>query len=109
MAPHLHPQVQYRTMLRVNWILGLHEAVDPKESVSAIDTAEAEPGTGKYGLGTARTAQQYWDWAGVVPGRSSTEQPLPEWSKNLCGAYSNGKGGLPLVPAKGDATTAAAA
>ena len=92
-------KVQYRTMLRVNWLLGLHGMVDPNAPLSAFDTSEAD----KYGLGTARASQQYWEWAGIVPGRSTEAKKLPEWSKNLCGVYSNGKGGMPLAPIMGEA------
>ena len=87
-------KIQYKTMLRVNWLLGLHDSVDPTVSVDLINRAEVA----KYGLGSARTAQQYWDWAGIVPGRSTKEAPLPEWSKSLCSTYTNGKGGMPLIP-----------
>ena len=51
-------KIQYKTMLRVNWLLGLHDSVDPTVSVDLINRAEVA----KYGLGSARTAQQYWDW-----------------------------------------------
>lgn len=87
-------KVQYRSMLRLNWLMGLHELVDPNEPAERIDRTEAA----KYGLGTARSAAAYWDWAGVKPGPAGAG--LPEWSVNNCATYE--AGGMPYVPVDED-------
>ena len=83
-------KVQYRSMLRLNWLIGLHNITDPNEPVESINRVEAE----KYGLGTLRSGDAYWEWAGVKPGR--TDMGLPEWSVNNCRTYE--QGGMPYVP-----------
>ena len=83
-------KVQYRSMLRLNWLMGLHDLVDPHEPVEHIDRTDAE----RYGLGTARSAAAYWEWAGVKPGPAGAG--LPEWSVNNCHTYE--AGGMPYVP-----------
>ena len=89
-------KIQFKSVLRVNWLLGLHDLVDQKQPLDSFDTSEAE----KYGLGTERTAGQYWKWAKVVPGRSTEELTLPDWSESHCKEYE--KGGMVRIPTRSE-------
>eukprot|EP01059_Diplonema_ambulator_P001155 TRINITY_DN10913_c0_g1_i1.p1 TRINITY_DN10913_c0_g1~~TRINITY_DN10913_c0_g1_i1.p1 ORF type:complete len:386 (+),score=56.81 TRINITY_DN10913_c0_g1_i1:119-1159(+) len=81
--------LQYKSVLRINYILGLHDVFDRHVPLADIDLREIE----KYGLGTARTTQQFWEWAGIT--LSLEEGP----SKSLCKTYE--QGGMPPVPRVG--------
>lgn len=89
-------KIQFKSVLRVNWLLGLHDLVDEKQPLDSFDRSEAE----KYGLGTERTAEQYWEWAKVKPGRSSDKLTLPDWSESHCKEYSNG--GMVRIPTRSE-------
>ena len=92
--------IQFRSMLRINYMMGLHDLYD-KDKTQPIDLEELD----KYGLGTARTAQQYWDWAGVTPELTDADgNPTEEWSTSRCKVYQ--AGGMPLVPVAGGASGA---
>lgn len=65
-------------MLRVNYVLGLHELLDFWVNTSLLDLRDLD----KYGLGKRRPVQDYWQFASVSPHRFG-----PEWSINRCDVF----------------------
>lgn len=80
-------RIQFWTMLRINYALGLHLLLDFWVNVSLIDLRNME----KYGLGHRRRVQDYWAFAGVSPHRLG-----PEWSPNRCKLFETT--GLNQIP-----------
>ena len=83
-------KVQYDSTVRINYFLGLHDLYDKAVPLSDINLVEQDT----YGVGTARTVEQYWAWAQVY-----TKPGDPEKSKSLCHLYESG--GMPRVHRKG--------
>ena len=71
-------RIQFWTMLRMNYILGLHNLLDYWVDPKHIDLRDLH----KYGLGTERRAVDYWPFVSVDPHRDG-----PEWSDNLCAVF----------------------
>lgn len=83
-------RIQFWTMLRINYILGLHDLLDYWVNASLIDTRDLD----KYGLGTRRRVQDYWTYAEVDPRRHG-----PEWSPQRCKLFeSTGLDAFPSDP-----------
>ena len=80
-------RVQFWTMLRINYLLGLHDLLDYWVNATLLDTRDATV----YGLGTRRRAVDYWSYVGVTPDRDGVE-----WSPGRCKVFSTT--GLPAFP-----------
>ena len=74
-------------MLRINYLLGLHDLLDYWVNTTLLDTRDATT----YGLGTRRRAVDYWSYVGVTPDRDGVE-----WSPGRCKVFSTT--GLPSFP-----------
>ena len=83
----LRARIQFWTMLRINYALGLHDLLDYWVDVELLDLTEIT----KYGLGTRRRAVDYWSYVGVTPDRDGAE-----WSPGRCDVFSTT--GLPAFP-----------
>ena len=84
---NVRARVQFWTMLRINWLLGLHDLLDYWVNATLLDTRDATI----YGLGTRRRAVDYWYYVGVTPDRDGVE-----WSPGRCKVFSTT--GLPAFP-----------
>ena len=83
----LRSRIQFWTMLRINYALGLHDLLDYWVNASLIDLRDVR----RYGLGTRRRAVDYWGYVGVTPDRDGVE-----WSPGRCKVFSTT--GLPAFP-----------
>ena len=88
-------RVQFWTMLRINYLLGLHDLLDYWVNATLLDTRDATI----YGLGTRRRAVDYWSYVGVTPDRDGVE-----WSPGRC--KSSRRRGCPRFPSTHRARTA---
>jgi hypothetical protein len=83
----LRSRIQFWTMLRVNYLLGLHDLLDYWVDAALIDLRDAK----RYGCGSKRRAVDYWGYVGVTPDRDGAE-----WSPGRCDVFSTT--GLPSLP-----------
>ena len=83
----LRSRIQFWTMLRVNYLLGLHDLLDYWVDAALIDLRDAK----RYGCGSKRRAVDYWGYVGVTPDRDGAE-----WSPGRCDVFSTT--GLPSFP-----------
>jgi len=65
-------RAQRESEYRINWILGLHKRYTPRVGSSRVDTREIN----KYGLGTKRPIDKFWEFMGVDLEKLET--------KNMC-------------------------
>eukprot|EP01063_Lacrimia_lanifica_P034274 TRINITY_DN6301_c0_g1_i2.p1 TRINITY_DN6301_c0_g1~~TRINITY_DN6301_c0_g1_i2.p1 ORF type:complete len:462 (+),score=129.61 TRINITY_DN6301_c0_g1_i2:41-1426(+) len=80
-----HP-ILTKSTKRINWLMGLHEKNNPGTNVEDVDQREADV----YGVGSVRTMEQYFKWAGV-----DFECKLPCFSDDKLSVYE--AGGMPSV------------